>query len=237
MTDPYESFARHRDDAALLAGSDPLADNLRTRLIKIEQQGHRAGWDSHLAKPMLFSISTYPGTTSVQHHWHDYLDTVLHTFHERTGDGSGALIRMAEIFEGLTHPHPDDGFADARAVFNEIRKDANRARSWRFHGFGIRYEAWKVGATPDDRDELIHAARNKRLNEHPQRRETRFVYFTGRDGLTWIVNRERGYQPAVYLQRPEARSGHFGAIPHALSRITNVLADNPVPITPIRDLQ
>ena len=230
MPETHDIFARHRDDADRMARSDSMAARLRLQLLKIERAGERAGWDSDLAAPMIFSISAYRRTHYVQHQWHQGLNFVLHRIIERTGDADGALTQIAESTENLSRAKNGEYPAEVIDAFRKIRADFNSGQDWRFLGFGIRFEAWLVSAAPEERDALRKEALNKRLHMHPERKETRVVHFSGRDGLTWFISRKRGHHPDVLLQKPESDSGYFGSVVNAISRITNSFADNPVPI-------
>lgn len=112
-----------------------------------------------------------------------------------------------------------------------------------FHGFGFLLETWwtSIKADLDNPEERAVAAEaadlaaKRELYKHPMRIETRQIEYSGRDGLSWSLQRPRrtagiAVPRACYVHTNEDDFRLSGTIIEATTRICNAIASNPVPV-------
>lgn len=219
-----------------LCARDTLAARTRMLLLKLEKQGHKLGWD-HPDVPGIFQVYYNPRTGHVEYHWSDATSSSVAYVSKRNGGAVGeALVTVAAAYERMAAGEMDHHLPpELRGEFT--RKEAgsdlwgNGRPGWKFYGYGIRCESWMVSAGDDDIEVDEYTAQH-RPDEHPNRFETRDVWFAARDGLVWWVSRRRGSSPVVHAQHPESDITMTGGIANGLTRMTNVVAGNPVPVIP-----
>lgn len=230
-----------------LCERDPLADAIREKLQRLEHQGHQAGWDSLSALPSIFQIDASRDGREVRQAWslnHNADLAMIKTLHG--GDLSSGMKILADTAEQSLAVIKNPALAqellpllspESRRVYDELGRryaageELTRARTpgFRFFGYGIRMEMWKV---PWDRSEEVRAAAMAReLHSRPDRVEFRMVAFVARDGLAWLVMRDRGSEPYTTAFAASEADAHFvGGIAHNLSRLVAAAIDEPLPI-------
>lgn len=220
-----------------LCARDTRAARTRMLLLRLEKQGHKLGWD-HPDVPGVFQVHDNPRSGHVEHHWSDPVTDIIDIICERNGGHVGnAFLTLAECYEALVQGRFNAYLSpDLRRALHASQATGadlwpGERPGWRFYGYGFRCESWMVSdiAAGSLASEL---SAEHRLHEHPDRVETRDVWFIGRDGLVWWASRHRGEQPTVYAQWPEADNQICGGVANGLSRITNAVAGNPVPVLP-----
>jgi hypothetical protein len=214
-----------------LCARDALAARTRTLLLRLEEQGHRLGWD-HPDGHGVFRVQYNPHTKHVESYWANAFTALINYVCGRTdGDVGQAFQFLAEHVELAASGEFDaDLPPELRGILMRRTADTDlfsgRKPGWKFYGYGHRCEAWMV--RPEGRDQLT----GQPLSEHPDRVEIRQVCFAARDGLFWWLHRIRGGEPTVYVERPESDRPMGGVVTNALGRLTNVVAGNPVPVRP-----
>jgi hypothetical protein len=189
--------------------NDPSAENIRQALLKIEAEGEEGGWD---APPQLFGLEC--DTQVTVEPLLTLSDALLHALDWYHGNMGLALQHMARALV-VAAKEFDLGVGD------------------HIHGFVLRSEAFvnprlNPGETMDP--SLQEAFKEHRLHSHPERVEARIVVMMGRDGLFWLVLRERGEDPEVVAMMPEGDFQHFGNLGNALGRMIAAVVSNPVPV-------
>jgi hypothetical protein len=200
-----------------LCAESPRYAQIRTTLLALEADGHRAGWDSPVNAPLLFAIEhdRLTGRTQAR-----LLTTVNVLFHaaldQGDGEPGGVLARLAVAFE------------QAQGALGPVGLHGGPA-GVEFYGYAFRSEGWTTPAEPDET--ARRAVERHELHRYPGRIEIRQVYLAGVDGLTWWVLRHRGSAPQVLAALPESTSwAAAGRIPNALVRMTNALAGSHAPV-------
>lgn len=183
---------------------------IESTLLAIESEGEAAGWNSHLAMPMVFEVRDTAGgelITFFPAELNEHLHTLCGHF---GGDAGCAVLHLAEAAEltrvlwekaGLPLPHED------------------------LVGIGLRSEMWSMELDNDEEEPAGH------VKDDPRGIEGRFVQFFARDGRGWHVQRLRGSEPQVIDLTTEKITG---GIPHGLTRIVNALVSEDVPLRPIQ---
>lgn len=213
---------------------DPVAAATRQALIKMERDLHRGGWNV-LNTPQVFRVDRHRLQNRV---WIEPEPDITAALREQITHHKGhfgrALRERAELAElirsggaladGTVLPPWPDGDA-------VVPEDPNRV----FYGYGMCAEAWFADSTENKADEkaLDAFARDHALDKYPGSVDARSVYLVCRDGRKWDCGRVRGAAPRVYCwTSPDEKGAHVGLVFHALSRLTNAVADNPVFIVP-----
>lgn len=213
---------------------DPVAAATRSALIKFERDLHRGGWNT-LRTPLMFSVDRHRSHNRV---WieaeRDATASLGQQLALQGGHVGRALCERAELAEivrsggalpnGVMVPPWPDGDA-------VVPDDPSRI----FYGYGVCTEDWFAtsGENRADRKALNAFARDHSLHTHPNAVDARSVHLACRDGRNWFCGRVRGAAPFVYSWTSLDEDGeHAGLIFHALSRMTNAVADNPVLIVP-----
>lgn len=208
--------------------NDPLAARTRHALLKIEKEGHRAGWDSDSAR-RLFKLE--------RHHEKNFLTIYPQ---QMLTDALRKNCQLVNGNVGRAMQHVAEAFEEATKILGAPKNDEDYAEGGpgqQIYGFALRDEIWVTPEVkPGERldPELRAAVDEHRLHAHPNRVEGRMVMFTARDGLRWLVLRVRGKPPEVVVTMPEGDYQFGGNIGNALSRMTASLANNAVPLIGVK---
>lgn len=209
-----------------LCASDPLHARTRLMLLKMERSGHRLGWDNRNFM-RIFQVEYHPGKKQVKCVDRCPLTDVLDYGCIHNGGDVGYGFQFladhtenveAGRFDHLTPP----GLREAltrRTADGDLWEGSEP--SWKFYGYGFAHEAWR--APIDD-------GMDCEPKDHPDRVEARAVWLAARDGLFWTAVRNRGGEPFVSVYLPEKVTGR---VPNAMSRLTKLVAGNPVPVIPL----
>lgn len=206
-----------------LCARDQRAARTRMALLRLERQAHSHGWD-HRDTSMIFELSYNKSTGHVQHRkspaFHAIVTDIFSSGDMAVGDAFQALA--AHVEKVASGGFDDPLGAQLRKMIMSLMKTES-SDGWAFYGYAMRWEGW---IAPDN------DGRDCKASQHPERQRSRGIHFAARDGLFWQVVRLRGEQPFVMVETPESEDGSVGDIPNALSRLTRVFANNPVPIVP-----
>lgn len=213
---------------------EPLAARTRLALMRLEKEGHRAGWDSIVNDPTIYRFERDPVRNYVRAYPSLNLTTALRQITRWIGGDVGqALSALADAVQGARGALREYGVPDNVDVLTGTQE------GHRFYGYALRHEGWSSptvevgpGATP--RADVMEAIRNKTVHQLPDRIETRMVMLQARDGLSWWCLRRRRLPPVeVVVMRPESdRVAPAGLVLNALGRMTNAAAGN---ISPVPD--
>lgn len=207
-----------------LCARDPLAAGTRRLLLKIERKGHRLGWDSR-EYLSIFQVQYHPEMKQVKYVDSSPLTKVLDYACTHNGGNVGYAFQFladhvenveAGRFDHLMPPGLREALARRTAEGDLWEGNEN---GWKFYGYGFAHEGWS--APIDDRD--------CEPKDHPDRVEARAAWLAARDGLFWTIGRHRGQEPFVRVYLP---GGTEGPVPNAMSRLTKLVAGNPVPVIP-----
>lgn len=230
--------------------ADPHAAEIRKALLDLERKAHATGWDGPDSRPRIFALHLHKDRPQVRVQWADQFNSQLKAIAEANGGNIGSAIEhIAEIADTCAQYMRSGSVPDRLAatlpqsvvdLMAEARErgmfdgDLMGDGDYRFHGYGIRTEAWGARATAEDADAVHRAAEQRAIHRRPDRIELRYVLLPARDGILWIVERARGQrQASSTIALPESStSGFAGQIVHGLSRMSNAVAANPVPIWP-----
>jgi hypothetical protein len=216
-----------------LCARNTLAARTRILLLRLEKQGHKLGWD-HPDNEAVFQVHYNPDNSNVEHQWSDaYTDIIRYVSGHNGGNTGGSFQALAEIVEegvsGELEPHLPSrlrGVLPRSAPGTDLWP--GKRTGWRFYGYGYRSEGWMVQGHMDEETERL--SRVRQLDQHPDRVEIRQICLAARDGLLWWVHRIRGEEPTVHAELPESDGPMGGNIINGLSRLTNAVAANPVPV-------
>lgn len=224
---PEEELARSEE----VCQREPLAARTRLALLRLEKEGHRAGWDSEANSPTIFRFERHPEKHYVHTTRSQPLTELLRFLCAlNDGDVGEALQDLAGALEGTRAGLGTCGVPATADVMGGERA------GHLFYGYALRNEGWATNriALGDDEelDEgLMQAVRAKKLHEHPDRVESRMVHLVCRDGLYWWCIRLRRQPPAECLvMRPESNFSGAGLVLNALGRMTAAAAGNIVPV-------
>lgn len=193
-----------------------LYPDVEAALRRYEAEGQRAGWNSDLAFPDLFTL----------------------TENERDG-----RLRC-QTLEMLTQAVRDlscDGAMGVGEAVGRIGWAAEEAAQafggvptfdkpgWRVRGVGLRAEAWVL---QEKDDETRRAAEEHQIHVHPDRRESRFVSVVTREGVHWYCYRMRGHGDVQEIKAwPCGSTDQFaGTVVKGLTRLTAVLTETEIPM-------
>jgi hypothetical protein len=203
-------------------------DAIRTQLLLLETEGHDAGWDGPLAGPRLFEMCHHPDRPAVATRWAGPLQAALEQCCDALdGDVGAALLRIADVGEIASKFRRGGDYSRGAHVLHDLYQPPQGMPDAQFHGWGLRSESWMLRSGAADFDETSYA---HKIHEHAERVEARTVWYVGRDGWLWMVNRIRGAEPQVVAIAPEStKISASGNLVHALARLTQAVASNPVP--------
>ncbi len=180
--------------------ADPKLAAIADELLRIEMQGHRAGWDSRYATPAMFRISRKAGN-ALHLMWCNEFTQLIREKHHTHGRSVGDVLH---------------GLASAGNLARELLGVTDHTN---VVGYGIRSEAWMAQQS---------SASGVMPVDNPDRSEGRMVYFATREGHIWMVIRRRGYTPDVQLITPEDKgTGFGGGIPSGLKRFVEAVLVRP----------
>lgn len=212
---------------------EPLVARTRMALLRLEKDGHRAGWDQPANSPTIFKVEYDPGRHFVTARPALGITQVLDVATLKVGGDVGeALMLVASVMEHSRQQLTHAGMPVGHDLFHGETLS-------RFYGFAMRNEGWSVDLDIDAQTEAerlrssgaLAAAEDGLLHRHPDRIETRMVHLVARDGLTWWVLRLRRRPPVqAIMMRPEADLQGTGLVLHALGRMTAAMVGNVVPI-------
>lgn len=232
------------DYTSTLCANDTQAMVTARALLALERKVHDAGWDGPLSDPTIFDVTEkgLKRQVNVSQILTRMLQFTLNVNDSYLPGAMEALARSAElaldpttIDQLIENGAPPWVIEEGRRAYTELNAGRDAAfdyggPGWRLYGYGYCAEAWKL--VSDDHDAVEQARRTRTVHLHPDRIEIRTAMLTGRDGLVWYVERERGKPATVQAVKPDGDHGPVGAIPHCLSRMTNAAVGNPVPIWP-----
>lgn len=205
-----------------LCARDPRAARTRMVLLRLERQAHSHGW-SHRDTPMIFELTHNTRTHHVTYRKSTAFQAIVVDILRRSDLAVGEAFQvLAEHVEKMERGEFDKHLPPSlREMLMSIMK-IKSPDGTEFYGYAARHEAW---AAPDDGVDCRPSLRTDRI-------ELRGVHFAARDGLFWQVIRIRGEQPRVLVDQPGNEDASVGDVANALSRLTRVFANNPVPIIP-----
>lgn len=214
---------------------EPVAARTRLALMRLEKEGHRAGWDSPTNDVTIFRFERDPVRDYVKAFPSRGLtDALRHVCDWTGGDVGEALARVADAVQGARGALRRYGVPDNVDVCGGEQAGHN------FYGYAMRHEGWAspavdVGPGAAPRDDVLEAIRTKTLHQLPDRIETRMVMLQTRDGLSWWCQRRRRLPPVeTIVLRPESDyQAVAGLVLNALGRMTNAAAGN---VSPVPDL-
>jgi hypothetical protein len=234
-----------------LCAGQPTQDRVRAALLEAEEVADETGgWGM---PPVLFFLRRENSTSEVEVEPLMVLSRLIAFASDRP---SVALERLADRSEWVRHQVqlPEEQLhsylrgLDAHEAewFDHVRRQPvedllafDIQPGWTFHGLGLICENW-FAQVPDDPDAatiFYDMARKGMLRRRPDSVLTRRIDYVGRDGWMWEVSR---FRPTGDITIPrycvvrnhDSSAPIFGTVPHALSRMCNAFASNPVPIVP-----
>jgi hypothetical protein len=226
-----KAFKYYDQETEALCESTPRAAAIRDFGLEIELEAHRLGWSTPEAeRPTMFGIHAALDSHDVEWKWYEVLTVVLRAAMAHTdGDFAQSMRMLAKRAEmARTGGMPGTRFLTPVPPDRDVFQ---LQEGWRFHGLGVRFEAWT--ATDYGDGAVLDRARRGELYNYDARQESRFVYFYGRDGVLWTIHRRRSHIPTVCAEAPGAH--HAGGPLPGLSRIVNSVASEDVPIIPSAD--
>lgn len=210
-----------------LCARDKFSANTRRVLLKIEQDGHRAGWDSDASRPVVFRLERQADkphlTCRVENPWTAMLRVLCDGPAE--GDVGAGLQMLAQMAGDACASLSEVGVINPAMDF-----PLDLRRGYNLYGYAMRSEAWSTPRRTDDNPDLDAAVAAKQLHLHPSRIEIRFVQTITRDGMYWTVMRTRGAGIEVMALRPEGDTTIAGLVVNALGRLIDTMVNNPVPV-------
>lgn len=237
-----------------LCRRDPYAAAVRKSLLGLERELAKLGWDGERVDPKLFQLDRAEDQPEVELSWCSGLQATFASFVDAVDGNVGrGMCETAGVFEdyvdALRTGKPLSGIAEfdeeALAAFQldaaitecmlreagEAGDDLQVAQSpgYTLYGLGMAAVAWTMQSNDPLAKKLFL---EHRLHEYEHRGEGRIVYCVGRDGILWVVRRERDGVPIALAYLPESDGGHAGSIVNGLSRLLNAMCSNPVPIWP-----
>lgn len=234
-----EAYASYFPPSVLEATEDtcqrePLAARTRLALLKLEKEGHRAGWDSATSDPTIFRVEHNPVNDFIAVHQSNLTTALRMACNITRGDVGEALQLVARATEQSRDAlETAFGLAEGR---DAIRSGAG----YRFYGYAFRNEGWAVPSLNNAKPippEIIEALQRKQVHVLPNRIETRMVHLVARDGLTWWIQRRRLMPPVeAVVTRPEGDFTGSGLVLNALGRMTNAAAGNVVPVADLASM-
>lgn len=239
-----QSTDTHNARTRQLCTEQPDQQPVHTALLHLEKGAETAGWDTD---PRLFTLRRHADTGVLRSVDMPILSEQLRLAPGSTSDVLLGLATAMEFVRAQAELPPEarkagtEGFVAGVGVEPgaTLAPDADMlgdSEGWAFLGAGLVTEAWAVlqtGNRADDRAvDAFHAER--RLKDHPLRIEARQVFYCGRDGLMWQLERLRATTEVPASPRRTTIHHHdadlTGDLPHGLSRLCNAMAGNPVPI-------
>lgn len=234
-----EPPTRHDIEDEILAKSEVLcshslfARNIRDAVATLERQAHATGWDGPDSNLRVFRMDFNPDTEAVVTEWCDVFTNMIRFVCEEQDAPVGVAVQVwgkhfermrreietGTLPEGLHWPKPELGEDLVPSTLDE---------PWKFHGFGLRTEAWMIQADPA----TYRPAAPYSFSTHPDRIELRTITYFGRDGLLWISRRERGRDAKTYACVD--KDSYFGGLINGLSMAVASSVSNPPRIHPER---
>lgn len=244
------------DWTSRLCARDPYAAAVRKSLLGVEREFAKLGWDGENTNAKLFQIDRDDVLPEVELSWCTGLQKTFAGFVEavdgNVGRGMWEMVGQFEAYvDALRTGKPLSGIAefdeetlaefqmDAAVTECMLREageagedlQAGQSPGFTLFGLGMSAVAW-ASRTKDPVAKKLFL--EHRLDEYEHREEDRIVYFIGRDGILWVVRRERDGVPLALAFLPDSERGHVGSIVNGLSRLLNAMVSNPVPIWPAK---
>lgn len=186
-----------------LCATDPRKAALRRALLKAEAVRNRSGWN----QPPLFGVIENTDNIMTLAVWDDVTDAM-----RADGDPANCVRALAAEPERT-----------ARLMLS--------ARSFPgFYGMFFLCEGWQLtvpkDAPAEQQEDARTAITEHRINEHPDRVETRKLFTSGIDGLLWTILRQRGRKPLAICEEALEETELFdGGILTSLYKITFAVHD------------
>lgn len=216
-------------------------------LLRLERHMHRAmgGWEM---APHLFFLRRHMRSGRLVAEHSSAFTAMLH-HHCMQGDPPAVALAMVALVAERSRAHYHaraTGVADpdlpalapeAVAALDKLIRALPPGGDmigcdigYRFDGVGFATIAYMAVADSD----AMHAARDGRLHDHPDRTEMRQICYMARDGWSFEVSRVRTRgeveMPRYCIPTNPDDTDVTGTVPQAVSRLCNALANNPVPI-------
>lgn len=215
-------------DTLALCAADPNLEAMRHLLLQVERDAHQRGWNKRSNITKLFEVKRDDDLLTLR--MAGVLQTALdERIKAHDGNAGLAMLDIARAVERARQLVSTSGGA-ASAL-----KDLHGTGTGTLYGWGLLSEVWlgyrKEDWTPERKKAFDQAMDDRKLSKSPERIEARMIYMVGRDGYYWAVMRHRGEAPIAVVIKPESLKLELqGNIAHALGRMVNAIASNPVPV-------
>lgn len=171
--------------------------NMRQLIHRLERDQEAIGWDQpETARPTLWTVDADRKDRLSHVRADAYTATVrwICDAPEIRGNVGAAMLTLAGVSEQARDMlraayHPQFVQNLDRAARERDLVTSSLGAGWHFHGLMFTAEVWMVQAKTEADERM---ARERRLDEHPDRIETRAILAADRTGHLWHYTRRRG---------------------------------------------